>query len=399
MNSKISQAIGIAALIIGLGLAGVAGTACGQGRPAAGDEDAAGAAPSGDQALARGQAPSSGRPAASIAQAEPQDQLLAKLTEDERNTIEIVKKNNNSVVYVTNIQLVRDFWYGSEEKMPRGSGSGFMWDDQGHIVTNFHVIEDGVEFLVTLPNQEQRQAKLVGKEESRDIAVLKLEGNTSGLFPITPGASKDLLVGQKVVAIGNPFGFDYTVTKGIVSALGRKILGAGGVSIPNMIQTDASINPGNSGGPLLNSSGELIGMNTMIVSPSGASSGVGFAVPVDIIKKTVPELIRYGKVQHPGLGVTFLPEQYARRADVQGVVIMVVETNSAAYEAGLRGMSRDRYGRTYVNDVITAVDKTPVKSYDDLFSALENYKIGDNITLTVLRSEKSRQVRIQLIRD
>jgi S1-C subfamily serine protease len=166
-----------------------------------------------------------------------------------------------------------------------------------------------------------------------------------------------------------------------------------------MIQTDASINPGNSGGPLLNSSGELIGMNTMIVSPSGASSGVGFAVPVDIIKKTVPELIRYGKVQHPGLGVTFLPEQYARRADVQGVVIMVVETNSAAYEAGLRGMSRDRYGRTYVNDVITAVDKTPVKSYDDLFSALENYKIGDNITLTVLRSEKSRQVRIQLIRD
>jgi len=393
MNSKISQAIGIAALIIGLGLAGVAGTACGQGRPAGGGDAAA------MQAQTRGQAPLSGRPAAAAAQAEPQDQILAKLTEDERNTIEIVKKNKNSVVYVTNIQLVRDFWYGSEEKMPRGSGSGFMWDDQGHIVTNFHVIEDGVEFLVTLPNQEQRQAKLVGKEESRDIAVLKLEGNTSGLFPITPGASKDLLVGQKVVAIGNPFGFDYTVTKGIVSALGRKILGAGGVSIPNMIQTDASINPGNSGGPLLNSSGELIGMNTMIVSPSGASSGVGFAVPVDIIKKTVPELIRYGKVQHPGLGVTFLPEQYARRADVQGVVIMVVETNSAAYEAGLRGMSRDRYGRTYVNDVITAVDKTPVKSYDDLFSALENYKIGDNITLTVLRSEKSRQVRIQLIRD
>jgi len=369
--------IGITALILGLGLAGIAGTACGQ-------------------------TSSSGRPTAAAtaaAQADPQDQILAKLTEDERNTIDIVKKNKNSVVYVTNIQLVRDFWYGSEEKMPRGSGSGFMWDDQGHIVTNFHVIEDGVEFLVTLPNQEQRQAKLVGKEESRDIAVLKLEGNTSGLFPITPGTSKDLLVGQKVVAIGNPFGFDYTVTKGIVSALGRKILGAGGVSIPNMIQTDASINPGNSGGPLLNSSGELIGMNTMIVSPSGASSGVGFAVPVDIIKKTVPELIRFGKVQHPGLGVTFLPEQYARRADVQGVVIMVVETNSAAYEAGLRGMSRDRYGRTYVNDVITAVDKTPVKSYDDLFSALENYKIGDSVTLTVLRSEKSRPVKIQLIRD
>ncbi len=393
MSSKIANAVGIAALIIGLGLAGIAGTACGQGRPAAGDRAAA------VQVSSPGQVSAPGRPAAVASQAEPQDQVLAKLTEDERNTIEIVKKNKNSVVYVTNIQLVRDFWYGNEEKMPRGSGSGFVWDNQGHIVTNFHVIEDGVEFLVTLPNQQQRQAKVVGKEESKDIAVLELQGDLSGLFPITPGTSKDLLVGQKVVAIGNPFGFDYTVTKGIVSALGRKILGAGGVTIPNMIQTDASINPGNSGGPLLNSAGELIGMNTMIVSPSGASSGVGFAVPVDIIRKTVPELIRFGKVQHPGLGVTFLPDQYARRADVEGVIIMEVPTGSPAYAAGLRGLSRDRFRRTYLNDVITAVDKTPVKSYDDLFSALESYKIGDSVTLTVVRNEKARPVRIQLIRD
>ena len=400
MNLKTTHIIGIVAVIVGLGLGGVAGIACGQGRSSAGDDaNTPGSALSGEQSLARGQVHSPGGSAAAAAQTEPQEQALAKLTEDERNTIEIVRKNKNSVVYVTNIQLVRDFWYGSEEKMPRGSGSGFMWDDKGHIVTNFHVIEDGVEFLVTLPNQEQRQAKLVGKEESKDIAVLELQGNLSGLFPITPGTSKDLLVGQKVVAIGNPFGFDYTVTKGIVSALGRKILGAGGVSIPNMIQTDASINPGNSGGPLLNSAGELIGMNTMIVSPSGASSGVGFAVPVDIIRKTVPELIRFGKVQHPGLGVTFLPSQYARGADVVGVVVMVVETNSAAYEAGLRGMSRDRYGRTYINDVITAVDKTPVKTYDDLFTALENYKIGDTVTLTVTRNENTRTVRMQLIRD
>ena len=399
MNSKFTNAIGIAALIISLGFIGVAGTACGQGRPAAGDEAAGGLAVSSGQDRTLSQAPSSGRPSASATQTDPQEQALAKLTEDERNTIEIVRKNKSSVVYVTNIQLVRDFWFGSEEKMPRGSGSGFVWDDQGHIVTNFHVIEDGVEFLVTLPNGEQRQAKLVGKEESKDVAVLKLDGNVSGLFPITPGTSKDLLVGQKVVAIGNPFGFDYTVTKGIVSALGRKILGAGGVTIPNMIQTDASINPGNSGGPLLNSAGELIGMNTMIVSPSGASSGVGFAVPVDIIRKTVPELIRFGKVQHPGLGVTFLPDQYARRADVQGVVVMEVQTSSAAYEAGLRGLSRDRYGRTYINDVITAVDKTAVKTYDDLFTALENYKIGDTVTLTVLRNEKSRPVKMQLLRD
>jgi S1-C subfamily serine protease len=384
MNPKIARTLSIVSLIVGLALAGVAGTACGQGRSSA----------QADQAVPTAGSSQTAPPAAAA-----QDRLLAKLTEDERNTIEIVKRNKNSVVYVTNIQLVRDFWYGSEEKMPRGSGSGFVWDDQGHIVTNFHVIEDGVEFLVTLPNQEQRQAKLVGKEESKDIAVLKLQGNLSGLFPITPGSSKDLLVGQKVVAIGNPFGFDYTVTKGIVSALGRKILGAGGVTIPNMIQTDASINPGNSGGPLLNSSGELIGMNTLIVSPSGTSSGVGFAIPVDIIRKTVPELIRYGKVQHPGLGVTFLPDQYARQAGIEGVVVMEVQTGSAAYAASLRGLNRDRFGRTYVNDVITAVDKTPVKSYDDLFSALESYKVGDTVTLTVVRNEKSRSVAFQLIRD
>jgi S1-C subfamily serine protease len=329
----------------------------------------------------------------------PQERTLERLIEDERNTIDIVKKTKNSVVYITNIQLVRDFWYGSEEKMPRGSGSGFVWDDQGHIVTNFHVIEDGVEFLVALPNGEQQQAKLIGKEESKDIAVLKLQGGTAGLFPVKPGSSRDLQVGQKTIAIGNPFGFDYTVTKGIVSALGRKIMGAGGVTIRDMIQTDASINPGNSGGPLLDSLGELIGMNTVIYSPSGASSGVGFAVPVDIIKIVVPEIIRFGRVNRPGLGVSFVPDEYAKRARIDGVILLEVQAGTPAYEAGLRGVSRDRFGRTYVNDVITAVDKTPVKSYDDLFTALEGYKIGDTVTLTVDRNGKTSLVPFRLIRD
>ena len=364
-------------IILALGLAGIVVLSCGQSRSTAQDKP----------------------PAQTVAAPAVEPPIPAQLNEDERNTIEIVRKNKNSVVYITNIGIVRDYFWGSEEKMPRGSGSGFVWDNLGHIVTNFHVIEDGVEFLVTLPNQEQRQAKLVGIEDKKDIAVLKLEGSSSGLFPITPGMSRDLLVGQKVVAIGNPFGFDYTVTKGIVSAVGRKILGAGNVTIPNMIQTDASINPGNSGGPLLNSAGELIGMNTMIVSPSGASSGVGFAVPVDIIKKTVPELIRYGKVQHPGLGLTPLPDQYARRVNVEGVVIQEVQSGGAADEAGLRGLSQDRYGRTYINDIITAVDKYPVKTYDDLFSALENYKIGDTVTVTVVRNDRERKVKIQLVRD
>jgi S1-C subfamily serine protease len=323
----------------------------------------------------------------------------AALLEDERNTIDVVKKCRNSVVYITNIQLVRDFWYGTEREIPRGAGSGFVWDRQGHIVTNFHVIEDGVEFQVTLPNQEQRPAKLVGKDESKDIAVLKLEGNLSSLSPLTPGSSRDLEVGQKTIAIGNPFGFDYTVTKGIVSALGRKISGAGGVSIRDMIQTDASINPGNSGGPLLDSAGRLIGMNTQIVSPSGESSGVGFAIPVDTIAKVVPELIRSGKVSRPGLGVSFVNDAFARRAGIEGVVILEVPGGSPAEKAGLRGVRRDRYGRQFVTDVITAVDRTPVKTYDDLFTALENRKIGDIVTLTVERDEKARPVRFTLVRD
>jgi S1-C subfamily serine protease len=323
----------------------------------------------------------------------------AQLTEDEKNTIDIVKKSRNSVVFITNIQLVRDFFFGDEEKMPRGSGSGFVWDDKGHIVTNFHVIEDGVEFQVTLPNQEQRQAKLVGKDETKDIAVLKLDGNISGLFPMSPGSSKDLEVGQKAIAIGNPFGFDYTVTKGIVSALGRKILGAGNVTIRDMIQTDASINPGNSGGPLLDSSSRLIGMNTVIYSPSGASSGVGFAVPIDTIKIVVPELIKNGRITRPGLGVSFVSDVRARQAGIEGVVILEVQAGTPAAAAGLRGLSRDRYGRLIINDIITAVDKTPVKSYDDLFTALENYKIGDTVTLSVEQNEKVRPVRIKLVRD
>ena len=244
------------------------------------------------------------------------------------------KRTQNSVVFITNIQLVRDFFFSSEEAVPRGSGSGFVWDDKGHIVTNYHVIEDGDIFNVTLPNQEQRQARLVGKEPNKDIAVLRLEGDLSGLFPVVPGSSRDLQVGQKVIAIGNPFGFDHTVTKGIVSALGRNMPGAGGVTIRDMIQTDASINPGNSGGPLLDSAGRLIGMNTMIISPSGASSGIGFAVPVDTIKKIVPEIIRYGKVQRPGLGVSLMSDPYARRIGVEGVVILEVGRRERSRSGG-----------------------------------------------------------------
>ncbi|MBN2206879.1 MAG: trypsin-like peptidase domain-containing protein [Candidatus Aminicenantes bacterium] len=319
------------------------------------------------------------------------------LLEDERNTIQIVKALKNSVVFITNIQLVSDFFFSTEEAVPRGTGSGFVWDDRGHIVTNYHVIEDGDIFKVTLPDQKELRARLVGKEPNKDIAVLRLEGDPSGLFPVRLGSSAGLQVGQKVIAVGNPFGFDHTVTSGIVSALGRSMRGAGGVPIRDMIQTDASINPGNSGGPLVDSSGALIGMNTMIISPSGASSGIGFAVPVDTIKTIVPEIIRYGKVTRPGLGVTFLDDRYARRARIEGVILYDVPEASAAYRAGLRGLGRDRTGRLFARDVITAVDETPVRSYDDLYTALDSRKIGETVTLTVVRDDKERKVRLTLV--
>ena len=323
----------------------------------------------------------------------------SQLLEDEKNTIEVVKRTKNSVVFVTNIQLVRDFFFSSEEAVPRGSGSGFVWDDQGHIVTNFHVIEDGDAFNIALPGGEQRKARLVGREPGKDIAVLKIEGDLSTLFPLPVGTSRGLQVGQKVIAIGNPFGFDHTVTTGIVSALGRSMPGAGGVTIRDMIQTDASINPGNSGGPLLNSAGELIGMNTMIISPSGTSSGVGFAVPVDTIRKIVPEIIRFGKVTRPGIGVSFLSDEYAQRIGIEGVVIMEVPSGGEAERAGLKGMGRDRYGRVFLRDVIVALDGKKVKSYDDFYAALEDRKIGESVTLTVSRDEKARQVRMTLVQS
>jgi S1-C subfamily serine protease len=320
-----------------------------------------------------------------------------RLIEDERNTIDIVRKTQNSVVFITNLQYVRDFFFSSNEPVPEGSGSGFVWDDRGHIVTNFHVVKQGDKYMVSLPDQRQVEAKLVGIDPTKDIAVLKLGEPVAGLAPVSIGTSRDLQVGQKVIAIGNPFGFDHTVTKGIVSALGRTMPGEAGVSIRDMIQTDASINPGNSGGPLLDSSGELIGMNTMIVG-SSTSTGVGFAVPVDTVRKIVPQIIQFGKVIRPNIGgVEFVRDEVARRARIEGAVVLEVVGGSRAYDLGLRGLTRDNFGRLLVRDVITGIDILKIKSYDDLFAALDGYKIGDTVELKVVREGKTRTVRLQLV--
>jgi len=398
MKTSPNKTLILAAVALGIALLACADSgrqkAGGPGDPTAVSEAAA---PETQPGRPRTEEPAPGptdlAPQAAQAVADPQ------LTEDERNTIDIVRKTRNSVVYITNLQYVRDFFYSSDQPVPRGSGSGFVWDDRGHIVTNFHVIDEGEKFMVSLPNQKQVEATLVGLEPNKDIAVLKLGERVPDLTPVAIGMSRDLQVGQKVIAIGNPFGFDHTVTQGIVSALGRTMPGAGGVTIRDMIQTDASINPGNSGGPLLNSAGELIGMNTMIASPSGASSGVGFAVPVDTVRKIVPQIIQFGKITRPGIAVSFVKDEAARRARVKGAVILEVPRDSSAYDAGLRGLSRDSRGRLFIRDIIVGIDGTKISSYDDLFNALDNYKIGDTVDLTVDQDGKTRKVRFTLVKD
>ena len=322
---------------------------------------------------------------------------VSAYTEDEKNTIEVVKATKKSVVFVTKIQQTRDFFFGSRE-VARGTGSGFVWDTNGHIVTNYHVVEGGERFAISCPDQKTYPARLVGGEPAKDIAVLKIVGDSSKFVPLVPGVSRTLLVGQKVIAIGNPFGFDHTVTTGIVSALGRNIEGYGGITIRDMIQTDASINPGNSGGPSLNSDGELIGMNTMIYSKTGTSSGIGFAVPVDIIKKIVPQIIKYGKVIRPGVGVSFLPKQYSRQLDVEGAIILEVPKESNAYRAGLRGVYRDRYGRFLVGDVIVDINGIKISSYDNYYNAMDNFRIGQRVTITVMRDEKPKKITMRLVK-
>lgn len=326
----------------------------------------------------------------------------SRMLEDEKNTISVFNNVVGSVVNVSNIKRVTRggnfFVWGDEMEVPQGQGSGFVWDTKGHIVTNFHVIQGGDSFLVSFhEDSKQYKAKLVGAEPKKDIAVLKLEEMPKDLTPVAMGESGKLLVGQKTMALGNPFGLDHTITSGIVSALDRKILGIGNVTINGMIQTDSSINPGNSGGPLLDSSARVIGMNTMIYSQSGASAGVGFAVPADTIKAIVPQLIQYGKIIRPGLGIGILPEGQKRRFGIEdGIVITYVDDKGPAGKAGLKGITRDSYGRYFLGDVITKIDNRKVDSYDDIYHALESYKIGQEVTVEYVRDGKVLKERVTL---
>ena len=321
------------------------------------------------------------------------------LTESEQNNIRIFETTADSVVFITNVKRFQGFNYNPVEKN-QGTGSGFVWDKQGHIITNFHVVYGGDVFYVTLRDQSRHKAKVVGVEPKKDLAVLKIETKKviGSLKPIQIGQSTDLRVGQKAIAIGNPFGLDYSLTVGVISALDREIESLiRGVTIREVIQTDASINPGNSGGPLLDSSGKLIGMNTAIYSQSGQSAGIGFAVPVKFIKKIVPQIIRYGKAIQPGLGVNLLPDHIARQyTDIPGVVVNRVTPGSAADKAGIRGMNVDTLGGRVLGDIITAIDNTPIKDFDDISNALDQYKVGDIVSVTVYRDSKPVKLRVKL---
>jgi S1-C subfamily serine protease len=318
------------------------------------------------------------------------------LAEDEKTTIALFKAASPSVVHITTLTNRQDRLTFDLFQIPKGTGSGFVWDGKGHIVTNFHVIQGADAAQVTLFDQSTWKARVVGSFPDSDLAVLIIDAPQSRLTPIAVGASNDLQVGQKVLAIGNPFGLDRSLTTGVISAVGREIESVTRRPIKNMIQTDAAINPGNSGGPLLDSAGRLIGVNTAIFSPSGTYAGIGFAIPVDEVNRVVPQLIRHGKITRPGLGVQIAPDQVAKQLGLKGVLIMGVQPDSPAAKAGLRGTRRDESGRIQVGDVITAIDGEKVESVNQLLDRLEKYKVGSSVEVTFLRDGKEDKVNVKL---
>jgi S1-C subfamily serine protease len=317
------------------------------------------------------------------------------LATDELNTIDVFRANSPSVVYVTSIAVRRGLFSLNAVEVPQGTGSGFVWDDQGRIVTNYHVISDANRVQVTMADNSTWKAILIGAAPDKDIAVLQIDAPSHRLRPIAVGRSKDLLVGQKVFAIGNPFGLDQTITSGIISALNREIKAVTGRVIHGVIQTDAAINPGNSGGPLLDSAGRLIGVNTAIYSPSGAYAGIGFAVAVDIVNSLVPQLIKHGRIIRPGIGATLADERVANRLGIEGVLILDVERGGPAEKAGLQPTTQYR-GEIILGDIITAVADVQIRSFEELLTELERFQVGAEVRFTILRNSRTLGVTLRL---
>ena len=319
------------------------------------------------------------------------------LTNDEQNNISVFKSASPSVVFVTNTQLRRQRFSHNVMEIPRGSGTGFIWDESGLIVTNFHVVQGANKITIELQSNKSYQATVVGSAPEKDIALLKIDAPNEDLKPLPLGDSTSLAVGRKVLAIGNPFALDTTLTVGVVSALGREIKSITNRTIKNVIQTDAAINPGNSGGPLLNSNGQLVGVNTAIYSPTGASAGIGFAIPVNTVKVIVPQLIEHGKLIRPVLGIETLTDYWTRRLRVKGVAILSVREGLPAAKAGMVGVREDRRGKIHLGDVIIAINGQNVINEDSLLNQLEKFSPGDNVKVTTLKDEKIHNYNVQLV--
>lgn len=308
---------------------------------------------------------------------------------DEKATIDVYERMSQCVVSIKNATLRRDFFSFNIYEMPQGVGSGIIWDNKGHIVTNFHVVYQADRIEVTLANQSSYEAEVIGMAPDFDLAVLKIDAPESALSPVPLGISRELKVGQKVLALGNPFGLDTSLTTGIISALGRTIQSPTRHKIENAIQTDAAINPGNSGGALLDSFGRLIGINTAILSPSGSYSGVGFAVPVDTVNRIVPQLIAKGKLTRAGLGISLVPDNLRLGWGLKGAIIMEVAPDSAAYKAGLQGTRQTLFGKLILGDIIIRVDQKTIHNNDDLITCFEtDKKVGDRVEIEFLRDGK-----------
>jgi S1-C subfamily serine protease len=318
------------------------------------------------------------------------------LAADEKSNIALFRNASPSVVFITSLAEQQELFSLNVQQIPQGAGSGFVWDRQGHIVTNFHVIQNSDAIQVTLADHSNWPARLVGVAPEKDVAVLRVEAPADRLRPLAIGSSENLLVGQKVFAIGNPFGFDQTLTTGIISALGREIQSVTGVPIRDVIQTDAAINPGNSGGPLLDSAGRVIGINTAIYSPSGASSGIGFAIPVADVQRAVPDLIAHGHIQRPTLGIEVAPDSVIRQLGYEGALVFRTQRGSGAARAGVQGTTRDGYGRWNLGDVIVSVDDQPVRSSGDLLLSLEQKKPGQTVKLGLLRDGRRTEAEVTL---
>ncbi|MBR4171865.1 MAG: trypsin-like peptidase domain-containing protein [Kiritimatiellae bacterium] len=314
---------------------------------------------------------------------------------------DVYRRVSPSVVSVSNNALVRRGWFFDSKvyEVPQGTGTGFVWDKKGRIVTNYHVVHQASTLSVSFPDGSQYDAKLIGIAPDYDLAVIQIDAPEQKLNPVTVASSRTIQVGEPVYAIGNPFGLDATLSSGIISALGRTITSMTERKIKNVIQTDAAINPGNSGGPLLTGDGKLVGVNTAILSPSGAYAGIGFAVPSDTVSRVIPQLIEKGHVTRAGLGVQLLPDQTMERIQMQGVGIYAVDEDSEAGRAGLRGLGMNRYGYIIVGDVISAVDGQRVTNNEDLQSTLDPHKPGDSVVLTVIRDGKKRQVKLRLTEE